>query len=74
MDTYDEELELLSADDAEEEAGAGLIPLPQPIPEPFPIPILRPVSGLYARSPIVAPRPQPIPLGAAPNGIFPIRR
>jgi len=82
METYDEELELLIADNVEEadagayvEAEADAIPLPIPRPIPLPIPLLWPVSGLYAWSPIVAPWPlPPIPLKPAPAGILPIRR
>jgi hypothetical protein len=78
METYDEELEFLIADDVEEadagadvEAAADAIPLPIPLP----IPLLWPVSGVYAWSPIVAPHPlPPIPFRPAPAGLFPIRR
>ena len=59
MEPYDEELGLLDADEAVEEAGVS--PLP------------RPVSGLYAKSPGITPGPH-VPLGLAPPGINPIRK
>lgn len=70
MEPYDEELELLNADEGEAEADAEPIPLPKPLP----IPLLWPVSGLYAWSPIVAPWPLPFPLEPAPKGFRPIRK
>ena len=69
MEPYEEGLQLLN-DDGEAEGEEGAIPLPKP----FPFPLFWPVSGLYAASSIVPPKPLPIPLDPAPIGFHPIRR
>ena len=67
MKPYDEELELLDSDDAEDEADAE----PSSEPQASGHPSHSPVSGLYTRS---NPPTFPIPFGPAPVGIRPIRK
>jgi hypothetical protein len=67
MKPYDEELELLDSDDAEDEPDSEV----SSETETFAGPTHSPVSGLYARS---IPQKISIPFGPAPKGIRPIRK
>ena len=67
MNPYDEELELLDSDDAEDEPDAEVSSETETLAGPT----HSPVSGLYARS---IPQKISIPIGPAPKGIRPIRK
>lgn len=67
MESYDEELALLNADEGDAVAE------PTEDTEALATAGISPASGLYSWSPIVGPRPLP-PIGPAPKGVFPLRR